>query len=472
MKPWKKIAIGVCVAAVLALIVGITIHQSGKNLVTVQSGKVQRQDLSSVVSASGEIKPKTYVNIGANAYGKITHLYVKEGDHVKRGQLLAQLENVQSSADVNAGQATVEASATDAIAADAALKTSDADLQRAQADYARNKLDWERAQNLFKDGLISKSDFDSRQNAWVTADSGLAQAKARVAQARAQKDSADRHVSQARANLTRVADVLQKTTYSAPYEGVITNLPVREGESVVIGIQNALGSTLMTLADMSVITAEVKVDETDIVNVHLGQPAEVTIEAIPKKIFHGTVSEIGDNAIVRSTGVATSQQASTSEEAKDFKVVVTVSDPPQDLRPGLSTTAKITTASRTSALAIPIQALSVRTKAQLAQEKAAPGAVHAAAPVSKDASKDRDKDQKDRDKDQKEDVPGVFVIRNKKAEFVPVTTGIAGTSDIEVVNGLKEGDEVITGSYKVLRTLRSGSSVKIDNSVPKKEDET
>jgi HlyD family secretion protein len=340
---------------------------------------------------------------------------------------------------------------------------------RAQADYERNKLDWDRAQNLFKDGLIAKSDFDSRQNAWATADAGLVQAKARVSQAKAQKDSADRHVAQARANLTRVADVLQKTTYAAPYDGVVTNLPVREGESVVIGIQNALGSTLLTLADMSVITAEVKVDETDIVTVHLGQPAEVTIDAIPNKIFHGTVSEIGDNAIVRSTGVATSQQSSASEEAKDFKVVVTVSDPPQDLRPGLSTTAKITTAARSNVLSIPIQALSVRTKAQLELEKAAPGSVHAAAPVPKDVAS---KDKNNNNKDQKQDVPGVFVIRNKKAEFVPVTTGIAGTSDIEVLNGLKEGDEVITGSYKILRTLRSGSSVKVDNSAPKKEDET
>jgi HlyD family secretion protein len=465
MKLWKKIAVGGGIVIVLAAIVGFTVYQSGKNVVQVQTGKVQREDLSSMVSASGEIKPKTYVNIGANAYGKITHLYVKEGDHVKKGQLLAQLENVQSSADVSANQASEQAAETDAIAADAALKTSEADLQRALADYERNKLDWDRAQSLFKDGLIAKSDFDSRQNAWATADSGLGQAKARVNQAKAQKDSADRHVSMARANLTRVADVLQKTTYAAPYDGVVTNLPVREGESVVIGIQNALGSTLLTLANMSVITAEVKVDETDIVNVRVGQPAEVTIDAIPKKVFHGTVSEIGDNAIVRSTGVATSQQATASEEAKDFKVVVTVNDPPPDLRPGLSTTAKITTASRSGALAIPIQALSVRTKAQLEQQKTVPGAVHAAAPVSKDASKDRDKDQK-------EDVPGVFVIRNKKAEFVPVTTGIAGTSDIEVISGVKEGDEVITGSYKVLRTLRSGSSVKIDNSAPKKEDES
>ncbi|MGA7357914.1 MAG: efflux RND transporter periplasmic adaptor subunit, partial [Candidatus Sulfotelmatobacter sp.] len=344
------------------------------------------------------------------------------------------------------------------------LKTSDADLLRAQADYGRNKLDWDRAQNLFKEGLIAKSDFDSRQNAWATADAGLVQAKARVAQAKAQKDSADRHVAQARANLTRVADVLQKTSYAAPYDGVVTNLPVREGESVVIGIQSALGSTLLTLADMSVITAEVKVDETDIVNVHLGQPAEVTIDAIPKKVFHGTVSEIGDNAIVRSTGVATSQQTTASEEAKDFKVVVTVTDPPPDLRPGLSTTAKITTAARSGVLSIPIQALSVRSKAQLEQEKSTPGSVHAAAPAPKETAS--------KNKDQQQDLQGVFVIRNKKAEFVPVTTGITGTSDIEVVNGLSDGDEVITGSYKVLRTLRSGSSVKIDNSVPKKEEES
>jgi len=462
MRAWKKIAIGAGIAILLAIIVAFTVHQSSKNVTTVQTGKVQRQDLATVVSASGEIKPKTYVNIGANTYGKITHLYVKERDRVKKGQLLAQLENVQSSADVNANEASLQAAETDAIAADAGLKTSQADLQRAQADYDRNKLDWERAQSLFKDGLISKSDFDSRKNAWATADSGLVQSQARVAQAKAQNDSAAKHVSQARANLTRVTDVLQKTTYSAPYDGVVTNLPVREGESVVIGIQNALGSTLMTIADMSVITAEVKVDETDIVNVHLGQPAEVTIDAIPKKIFHGAVSEIGDNAIVRSSGVSTSQQATASEEAKDFKVVVTLNDPPKDLRPGLSTTAKITTATRGNVLSLPIQALTLRSKAQIEQQNNPPGSVHAAAPMAKEvASKGKKED----------DIQGVFVIRNKKAVFVPVATGITGTTDIEVLDGLKDGDEVITGSYKVLRTLRPGSGVKIDNTVPKKEDE-
>ncbi|HUA14554.1 MAG TPA: efflux RND transporter periplasmic adaptor subunit [Verrucomicrobiae bacterium] len=462
MKAWKKIAIGAGAVVLVAIIIGFTVHQSSKNVATVQTGKVVREDLATVVSASGEIKPKTYVNLGANAFGKITHLYVKEGDRVKRGQLVAQLENVQSSADVNANQASLQAAQTDALASDAALKTSQADLLRAQADYDRNKLDWDRAQNLFKDGLISKSDFDSRKDAWATAEAGLAQAQARVAQAQAQVDSANKHVVQARANLTRVTDVLQKTSYNAPFDGVVTNLPVREGETVVMGIQNAPGSTLMTIADMSVITAEVMVDETDIVNVRLGQPADVTIDAIPNKTFHGTVSEIGDNAIVRSSGVSTSQQTTANEEAKDFKVVVNLTDAPKDLRPGLSTTAKITTATRSNALGVPIQALTMRTKQQIDQQNNPPGSVHAAEPSTQDAASKKKDDS----------IQGVFVIRNRKAFFVPVNTGITGTTDVEVLDGLKQGDEVITGSYKVLRTLRPGSSVKIDNSVPKKEDES
>src|SRR5438445_82853 len=365
MKTWAKIVIG---AAALLLVMGIvfgTIYFSGRNVVTLQTGKAQNLDLAALVTASGEIKPKTYVNVGANAFGKITHLYVKEGDRVKKGQLLAQLENVQSSADVAATRASLEAAQTDAIAAEAGYKTALADLNRAKADAERTKLDWERAQGLYKEALIAKAEYDSRQNAWLSADAGFAQAQARVAQSKAQVDSAERRVTQTRANLTRVADVLQKTTYEAPFDGVITNLPVREGETVVIGIQNSPGSTLMTIADMSVITAEVTVDETDIVNVKLGQPADVTIDAIPHKVFHGIVSEIGDNAIVRSTGVATSQATSTSQEAKDFKVVVTLTDPPADLRPGLSSTAKITTATRSSVLSIPIQALTVRTQADL-----------------------------------------------------------------------------------------------------------
>jgi HlyD family secretion protein len=459
MKTWKKVLIGVGSLLTVLIVVGIVIHESNKGVVTVQTGKAQRQNLSSIVNASGEIKPKTYVNIGANAFGKITHLYVKEGDRVKKGQLLAQLENVQSTADVAATKASLEASRTDALAAEANLNTAKADLNRAQADAERSRLDWDRAQGLYKAELISKAEYETRKATGQTAEAGLAQAEARVAQAKAQLDSAGRHVAQTDATLTRASDVLQKTVYAAPYAGMITNLPVREGETVVIGIQNAPGSTLMTLADMSVITAEVKVDETDIVNVKLGQPAEVTIDAIPKKIFHAVVTEIGNNAMVRSTGVATSQQASASQEAKDFKVVVTLEDPPEDLRPGLSTTAKITTATRGSVVTIPIQALTIRREADLEAANAEKGSVQAAEP-QKSASRGRQQDE----------LQGTFVVRNKKAEFVPVQTGVTGTTDIEVLNGLKEGDEIVTGSYKVLRTMKPGTSVKIDNSGTKKEE--
>jgi len=209
---------------------------------------------------------------------------------------------------------------------------------------------------------------------------------------------------------------------------------------------------------MSVITAEVKVDETDIVNVKLGQPADVTIDAIPNKIFKGHVSVIGEIAIVRSTGVATSQTLASSQEAKDFKVKVTLDDPPQNLRPGLSTTAKITTATRSSVLAIPIQALTIRQRADLQPKAKGKGAVEAAAPSAMQAKKD------------KEEIQGVFVIRDKKAVFVPVETGITGTTDIEVTGGLQQGDEIVVGSYKVLRTLKNEAPVKIDNTVKKQEE--
>src|SRR5881397_3676040 len=393
MRTWKKIAIGGGVAVLVAAGVSISVYESRKDIVTVQTARAQRLDLASIVSASGEIKPKTYVNIGANAFGKITILYVKEGDRVKKGQLLAQLENVQSTADVNATQASLEVGQTDAVAAEAGLNTSVADLNRAKSDAQRAQLDWDRAQGLFKEALIAKSEYDMRKGAFETADAGLAQAQARVAQAKAQKDSAGRRISQIRASLTHAADVLQKTTYAAPFDGMITNLPVREGETVVIGIQNSPGSTLMTIADMSVLTAEVKVDETDIVNVRLGQPAEISIDAMPKRPFKAVVSEIGNNAIVRSTGVSTSQQTSASQEAKDFKVVVTLQNPPEDLRPGLTATAKITTAARGNALSIPIQALTIRRQADL-ESKTENDAVQAAGPQNA-ASKQKDKDKEE-----------------------------------------------------------------------------
>jgi HlyD family secretion protein len=458
VKKGKKIIIIAGIVLLLLVIVGFTVHQSGRNVTVVQTGKVVRQDLSSTVSASGEIKPKTFVNIGANAYGKITRLFVKEGDWVKKGQLLAQIDNIQPEADVAANRASLEASQTDATAQEAGLEASRAQLVKAQSDLDHAKLDYDRAQGLYKQALIAKQDFDAKKATYDAAVASVAQFKASIAQYKAQKDTSERRISQAQATLARSRDVLAKTSYVAPYDGLITSLPVREGESVVVGIQNALGSTLMTLADMSVITAEIQVDETDIVSVKLGQDADVTIDAMPKKIFHGRVTEIGNNAIVRSTGVSTSQSTSASQEAKDFKVVITVTDPPQNLRPGLSCTAKITTNIKKSVLTVPIQALTIRQRGDLdtSNDK---GSVHAAAPPKDTAAA-------------KEELQGVFIVRGKKADFIQIGTGITGTTDIEVTDSLKEGDEIVTGSYKILRTIRNGSSIKIDNSTPKKSEES
>ena len=446
---WKKIGIIAGVAVVLLAVVGFTVKHNQEGVIAVQMGSVKTEDLTSVVTASGEIKPKTYVNIGANAFGKITHLYVTEGEKVKRGQLLAQLDSVQPAADVNAQKASLAASMTDQQAAAAAIKTAQASLNSARADFQMKKLDYDRAQGLYKDQLIAKSDYDTKEAAYQTSRASVAQAQAQLAQAEAQSDSASGHTNAARATLTHLSDQLSKTIYSAPFDGTVTYLPVREGETVVIGIQNAPGSTLMTLADLSVITAEVHVDETDIVNVKLGQPAEVAIDAIPDKTFHGTVTEIGDNAIVRSTGVATTQSTTGSEEAKDFKVVVTVTDPPQNLRPGLSTTAKITTATRQKTVAIPIQALTVRQAKDLKDDagKKKSGTVEAASSA----------DETDADK---KEIQGVFVVENNHAKFVPVTTGITGTTDIEVLSGVRDSQKIVTGSYKVLRSLRNGARVK------------
>jgi HlyD family secretion protein len=249
--------------------------------------------------------------------------------------------------------------------------------------------------------------------------------------------------------------VLRRTQAVSPIDGMVTNLPVRVGETVVPGLQNSPASLIMTIADMSLITAEVKVDETDIVNVKLGQEADVVIEAVPGQTYKGRVIEIGNTAILRSSGLAASQSAIASQEAKDFKVVVALDSPPAEIRPGLSCTAKVITATRTKALSIPIQALTVRQKGDLEptpKDGAKPAPTAAADPAA--------------EKSRREEIQGVFVIRGDKAVFQKVVTGITGATDVEVVSGIGEGDEIVTGSYKTMRTMRNESRVKVDNKPP------
>jgi HlyD family secretion protein len=468
VKTWKIVA-GVAAVAVVAGASYASVKWNQKGIVTVQTGKAVRQDLTSVVTASGEIKPRNYINIGSNANGaaRITDILVVEGARVRKGQLLAKLESVQPEAEVAAQRATVTSSEAESSAAEAALKAQDsnirtlqAGLDRVKTDLIRAKADFDRAKQLLDAGLLSRQEFDTRKAAFDSFTAAIPEAESRVAQARANREqfaaqlaASQRRIGVSQANLRRASDALQRTQATAPIDGVVTNLPVRVGETVVPGIQNSAASLIMTIADMSLITAEVKVDETDIVNVKLDQTADITIDAIPGKTFKGHVIEIGNTAILRSTGLAASQSAISSQEAKDFKVVIALDNPPDEIRPGLSSTAKIVTSTRAKAVSVPIQALTVRPKGDL--EK-------------KEGQKDEPVTDPALARAKKEEVQGVFVIRGERAVFQKVDTGITGATDIEVLSGLNEGDEIITGSYKVIRTLRNEAKIKVDNKSPVK----
>ncbi|MGH9862023.1 MAG: efflux RND transporter periplasmic adaptor subunit [Candidatus Acidiferrales bacterium] len=453
LKRSRKIALVVVAVLAAVIAVSVVIQRRKAGVIAVQAGKVARESLTQLVTASGEIRPRNYVNINSQSFGKIVEIPVKEGDHIKRGQVLLRLEAIQPAADVEGQRAVVKSSESSVEAADASLRTAQAELQRSRADFQRAGLSWERAQGLNADRLISQQEYDSRKAEFESAKASVDLSQARVAQATAEAERARNSSLQARALLTRVSDQLQKTIYTSPINGVVTNLPVHVGENTVPGIQNSQGSFLLTVADMSEVTAEVKVDETDIVNVRLGQPAEVTIDAFPNRTFKGSITEIGTTALVRSTGRSTAELQTGTQEAKDFKVVVTIQDPPDIIRPGLSTTAKITTATRENVLAIPIQALTVRRRGDIeAAERTARGEKTAeAAPVATPASER-----------EKQELQGVFVISEGKAKFMEVKTGITGVTDIEVTEGLKEGEEIVIGSYKVLRELRHLAAVRVE----------
>jgi HlyD family secretion protein len=461
MKKWKKIALAVIVVAVLGGVVAFSVKQANKDVVTVQTAKVSKQDLTTLVTASGEIRPKTYTNVLAEGFGKISEIVVKEGDQVKVGDVLLRLENIQPTADVQAQAAALTSNEAAVRSAEANYRSAQADVNRAKADFDRAKFDWDRAKQLYESELISKQEYDARKASGEAAAAALDASNARLQVTRAELERARSVLEQTRAVLTRVKDVLRKTTYTAPIPGVVTYIAVRVGENVVPGIQNASGSYLMTISDMSTVTAEVKVDETDIVNVKMGQESDVTIDAVPGKVFKGRVTEVGTQAVLRTSGLATTQTTTGSQEAKDFKVVITLNDPPLTIRPGLSTTAKVKTAERNAVLAIPMQALAMRTRKDLeeaseqAAKKGGPGVTLAAAQPNPAVSDPK-----------KEEIQGVFVVRDKKVQFVPVKTGITGVTDIEVLEGLKENDEIVTGSFRALRTLKHGAPVKVDNKAP------
>jgi HlyD family secretion protein len=419
-----RIVAAASAAVVIAGVVAFNVISDRRSKVDVQTQKVGRQDLVSVVSASGEIKPKKFVNISANVSGRITNLYVVEGDRVQKGRVLARID----SARYEAGERQSAA----------ALQAARADLVRAEADLENSRLAFERAKRMRDEKLIAEQAFD--------------QADAELKMKAAAVESQKRRIAQQAALLETNRDDLEKTTIVAPMDGVVTSLVKEEGESV-IGAQSFSPTVIMTVADLSVMEVEILVDETDIRNVQLGQRADVRVDALEGVKMTGEVTEIGSSAIPRGTSAAAAtgqSTASTANQAKDFKVVVTLKDPPPSLRPGLNATADIVTARKANVLAAPIQAVVVR---QLDKQGKVieSGTVQAAdEEPSVPAEKGEEKE-------------GVFVVNAGQAHFRPVQVGIMGETEIEITQGLQEGDEIVVGSYKTLRTLKDEAKVKVDD---------
>lgn len=407
------IAGGVLVAAVV-LAVGFATR--GPHPVAVDLGTVARRAVfQSFVTASGEIVATNYADIGSSVMGKIVSLTVAEGDQVKAGQILARIDPVQAEADAAAMEAQLRAVEAEAAAAEKAVVGARADLDQVKAHLAEAASNFSRQRELADQGLITAAQLDTARAAAEAMAAQLASAQAVVSRAEQAEAAASRRVAQARAQLRRAKDILAKTEVVAPIAGVVTRLRVREGEMVVVGIQNQPGTTLMTISDLSAIDAEVKVAEADVLRVALGQPGKVTLEALPGRVFTGKVVEIGASALpVTGTGAA----------AREFRVVVRLDQPDPGLRPGLTCDAEILTNERQNVLTVPLQAVVLRPKVNERGERT-----------------------------------GVFTIRDGRAVLIPVTTGIIGGLDIEV-SGVSEGTSVIVGPFQILRDLQEGTAVR------------
>lgn len=401
---------------------------------TVETGEVARKDLTSRVNCSGTLQPKRQVDVSANAMGTIVHLAVEEGQRVRMGDLLMEIDPSEYRAQVLALESTVA--------------TAKADLRLAEASLQKAKLDERRASDLFDQGLASQEALDA------------ARTNAKVETARV--ESARHRIDQYEANLEKARHDLQKVTITAPMTGVITRLNVEEGENAIMGTLNNPGTVLLVIADLKTMEAWVEVDETEVVKLALGQAAEIEIDAFPDRTFPGRVTEIGNSPLtVRTT---------SSREAVDFQVKITLDEVAENIRPGLSAKAEIVVAERTGALAVPLGAVTVREwplkPADIRDYRGRRGSKQVAALEDLGFVKPSPLDDPEKDKSvEREETEGVFVLNDGFAKFLPVEIGIAGEDDFEVVSGLEEGQQIVTGPFRVLRELKDGAQV----STPKKK---
>ncbi|HZN39384.1 MAG TPA: efflux RND transporter periplasmic adaptor subunit [Planctomycetota bacterium] len=444
-------------------------------VVTAKAEKVP--ELKSIVSATGELRAKEFVDIQAEVPGVITELLVREGDVVKQGDVLLRIEDLQFGTEVDSARAQVGAGEADARNAEVGVATAHANLAGEKTALAGVKVEFEQArisrdraeqsfrrkEEMFQSHLIGGEEYEIAVSEARLAQQRFEWNKARIEQAEANvravatrvdaavaaKEAACSRVEAAKAGLARVTDVLSKTVIKSPLSGLITKLNVEKGERAVPGIQSNPISTLMTIADMSVIEAEIQVDEADIVHVTIGAPAEVELDAIRDTKFPGVVTEIGQSPIQ-----TVSQGNSSNQEGKDFKVVVRLASPPPTLRPGFTATADIVTAVRTDCLTMLLQALTRReVEVDAAGNYVAPPEPAGGEDMTVHASRNR-QNQKELD--------GVFLMIDGRARFRPVKTGITGDMDIEVLEGLVPGDEVVSGPYQVLRTLKEWDHIAVD----------
>jgi len=423
-KKWIWIGIGVVLVA--AVVVANMVRSSGGKVETVQLAKVRVEDVTSRVKAPGKIEPKTQVKISADVPGKVIRLAIEEGDQVRRGQLLLQLDDTQYRATWNQTRATL-------ASARARLADARASLKVAEDNYVRQRA-------LFEQKLLSQAEWD--------------RATAAVETARSAAATSQEEIARAEAAMAASADNLNKCRFVAPFDGVVSALDVEQGEIVVIGTMNNPGTQIMVVSDLSRMLVRADVDEADIVDIHLGQKAKITVDALPDTSFSATVIEIGNTAKRMLAG--------GSEGQTNFEVQVVFDHSVPEVRPGMTADVEIDTGTHPKTRAVPIQAVVIRTDRDLERASRKPGERRARRSDA-NAAEDDTVGRKEKE------ITGVFVVKNDVATFVPVKPGIASETMIEVSGDLKEGDVVVSGPYKALRELKPGAKVKREAAGGKKK---
>ena len=451
----KNILITVAVILVAGAVVGANLYFRRDSGISVTTETIKSRDLEAIVSASGKIQPKRLVNITAETTGRVVNLAVNEGDRVRVGQFLLQIDPKTLRSRVDNSEASLEVASVSLDQMRQSVETARVQLEQAKQTLARQ-------QGLWKQQLTTRAELERAENDVKTAESSLQE---RDKSAKAQES----RIMQERAALDSAKYDLSKVRIESPIEGIVTRRNIQEGETAMIGTMNNAGTVLLTLADMAVIQAEVEVDETNIPNVQLGQKAKITIDAVPDRSFKGHVTEIGNSPIQAAAGTTSSTQAT------NFKVVVVLDEKVPEVRPGFTCTADITTATRKNVASVPIPSVAVReltydANGQVVREpkdkrrrRSSSSGGSTLDPVASAAELKPGETRKE--------VEGVFVIRGDKAktvEFAPIKMGIAGDKYFEILSGIKPGDQVITGPYNSVRNITDGDAVKIDNKQDKK----